>query len=239
MLLLPAMHQGIKPPGGWGLKLNGTNQLVEMLHSFGALGQGTVAIWAHLTRNDENLFQNIAATGTQVGQALFTRSNSTLRYYVFDGANREATSVGQVIFNRYNHFAATFQNGVGIRLYLNGSQVGSATLGTAFAGGTRVLFGQSAPSRGRFCSGRLHDAKLFSRALTLAEVGQLARSHNQNLSGLVPALVGDYRFEHSSGLVATDSSPQGRNGALINFNPTQTTPGLTNAWVDDQGHPLR
>jgi hypothetical protein len=239
MLLLPAMHQGSRPPAGWGLKLNGSNQLVEVAHSFGALGQGTVAIWAHLTRNDENLFQNIAANGTQLGQALFTRSNSTLRYYVWDGANREATSVGQVIFNRYNHFAATFQNSVGIRLYLNGALVGSAALGTAFAGGTRVLFGQSAPSRGRFCNGRLHDVKLFNRALTLAEVGQLSTSHNQNLTGLTTNLVGDYRLEQRAGLVAPDLSPQGRTGNLIQFSAAQTTPGPGNAWVDDTGQPLR
>ncbi|MEM9251987.1 MAG: Ig-like domain-containing protein, partial [Planctomycetota bacterium] len=120
--------------------------------------------------------------------------------------------------NRWYHLAVTVESGT-VRLYLDGSEVASASRTIESSDGKMVL-GAHKDQAQSFLDGLIDDAQIYDRALSASEVRTIARP-----SAVDPSLISHWLFEDGSGIEATDSS--GR----------QNHAGLTNtAWEDD---PLR
>lgn len=80
--------------------------------------------------------------------------------------------------------------------------------------------------------GTIWDVSIFNRALSAAEALTL---YNNKSTILPSGCVFNTKFDDGSGVTSTENI-NASNGLLTNF--TNTTPGASNAWVDENGNPI-
>jgi hypothetical protein len=84
------------------------------------------------------------------------------------------TAVSAVAYNDNQwHIATGVRSGSDALLYVDGSLVGTGTVGT-YSGKLSARFGGDPTINSRFFRGTLDDIRIFNRALTTAEIGVLA-----------------------------------------------------------------
>lgn len=109
--------------------------------------------------NNETYNLGIADNGTQYGFTVYGDSFSALG--------------GSVALNTWTHLCGTF-DGTTMRLYVNGAEAGSDGTGTVTTpSGSDDGYIGAAPGDGVFLDGRIDDVRVYTRALTAAEVKQL------------------------------------------------------------------
>jgi hypothetical protein len=117
------------------------------------------------------------------------------------------------------HLASTW-DGTTIRHYLNGVQLQetAAFSGPIFASDAALIIGANVPFNNTALKGILDDLRLYSHALSPAEVSALA--------GTTPQLVGHWSFDEGGGTNLWDSSAQANHGTLINPQTNTWTTGM-------------
>ena len=127
----------------------------------------------------------------------------------------------------WTHVATTY-DGATQRLYVNGVQVASrAQTGSMVQGNGPLRIGGDAAFPGEFYRGLIDDVRVYSRALTAAEIGLDMSVVGGSTPTPTPTptpppppppatdgLVLSLGFDEASGTTAIDSSPSGRNGAI-------------------------
>jgi glucose/arabinose dehydrogenase len=126
---------------------------------------------------------NPTALGSAWRTAMLKENGGTLAYglyphdgaghssaHVNQGADLNLTSPGAVPLNTWTHLAATY-DATTLRLYVNGTQVGSRAIGGALRASSGPLrFGGNAVWAGEFFQGRLDELRVYDRALSASEV---------------------------------------------------------------------
>lgn len=111
--------------------------------------------------------------------------------------------------NAWHHVAATLQGSTHeLTLYLDGVRVARANVPTVSSGNTQpVSIGRSGQASGHYWKGWIDDVRVWQ----VARSGeQIAAAYHAELSGAMPGLVGNWKFDEGRGNTAADSagSPQ-------------------------------
>ncbi len=147
-------------------------------------------------------------------------------FIVDEGAESEIPFVAD---GQWHHVAFVVDSSGG-RVHLDGSLArftpweGSPT---PVPNAEPLRFGSYPGEGGLYYNGDLDEVAFWSRALSAAEINQMIPGQ---LTGSEAGLLGCWKFNDGTGTVATDSSPNGRHGTLINgpqWNPS-TAPLMAN-----------
>lgn len=199
-------------------------------------------VWAISSAQGTIVCHHSWTSGGEMGYVLRAGGNGELSFNIAgmdtNGVAmswQEALSISNALsLNTWSHVAGTF-DGSTVKVFINGLQVGS----TAFTGTIvpPVAFPLSIGSlsdggmpAGRYWNGRMDEVRIWSRALTGAE---LASNMNTHISAAQQTgLVGYWRFNEGMGTTLADSSASGNNGTAsgttfitqVPFNQSAATP---------------
>jgi hypothetical protein len=153
---------------GEALQFNGTDQRIDLSYpGLDITGAVTISAWINPTVVSGNPHTIYTRGVWNAGHGLAI-VNSTLR-------DNSGTQGGTPQINTWQHVAKTF-DGTTTRLYLNGMEVASAATTTATSTASKSGIGAeyyTAPGRWLF-SGMIDDVRVYSRALSQAEIQALA-----------------------------------------------------------------
>ena len=124
-----------------------------------------------------------------------------------NGGHTMLAGTGGLPLDAWTHLASTY-DGSTLRLYVNGTQVASRALSGSAAASSQALYIGGNALWGEYFQGVIDDVRVYSRALSAAEV--LARAATSATEGLV----GSWGFDESSGATAQDASGSGNNGTI-------------------------
>lgn len=141
----------------------------------------TIATWVEPTSisNWMRIFDFGSSTSDYMFLTPSNGNNSTLRFAINTGSGeQQINSTATLTPNTWTHLAVTLSGGVGI-LYVNGTEVGrnsSMTLNPAALGATTHNYiGRSQFSADPYFNGSVDDFRIYSVALTAAEVAALSQ----------------------------------------------------------------
>jgi hypothetical protein len=98
-----------------------------------------------------------------------TDTNRPSGYAYVSGAERDARGTAQLPLNTWSHLATTY-DGITLRTYVNGVQVGSRAITGSIAVSTGALRIGGNTVWGEYFSGLIDEARLYNRALTATEI---------------------------------------------------------------------
>jgi hypothetical protein len=118
-----------------------------------------------------------------------------------------AAGTGTLPLNTWSHVAAT-HDGTAVRLYVNGTLVGTQPAPGSLSGTTEPLRIGGNLVWGEYFSGRIDEVRIYNRALSAEEIAR--DMSTMVVSGLVAA----YGFEELDGTTAGDASGSGNHGTI-------------------------
>ncbi len=243
--------------GAYSLDFNGTDEWLTVADpSSGVLDIVDGADFSIVGWFNRDLFaadhtivatRNSQATNTDAGYIVWVDNNGSTDYLNFtvgDGggtANDQYTAAGATDLSAtgWHHFAAVWNDGAGMYLYLDGKLDGSTTSSTANIGSlaNTVAFRIAAESdNGNPFDGKIDDVKLYSKALSANEVSRLYQTTvpvaPASTVGLDNGLVGHWTFDGpdvkwgETGSEIKDVSGRGNHGdAQGSLATTSVVPG--------------
>lgn len=168
------------------LQLNGANYAT--VPGLGSRPKNvTVSAWANLTTADSGGAELIS-----LGDCFAIRldNGGQCRAFFYNGSTWISASINQTVANTgWRHFAAVFDDdGNTFKLYINGAEAASVatTASIVYTGlGSNTILGRhgNGLSNSDF-TGRIDDARVYSRALCPSEILQLYDSGNGGLQGV-------------------------------------------------------
>jgi Concanavalin A-like lectin/glucanases superfamily len=163
----------------------------------------TLLAWVRATSTPFKV-KTVAAQGAdgscgQASYALYTggsRDASGLRFYIWNGtAVAVSPAADNAMWDGKWHLAAGTYDGATVRLYVDGTEVGSGTpasgsIGYGLAGNNNFTIGNyggaSECVESTNFSGDIDEVRVYSRALTATEIGRLAASTGPTPPDLIP-----------------------------------------------------
>ncbi|HZC69224.1 MAG TPA: LamG-like jellyroll fold domain-containing protein [Jatrophihabitans sp.] len=224
---------------GNAVKLDGGTEYVNLPTGIvNGLSDFTVSAWVNPAANAT--WSRVFDLGTGTTRNMFMTANAGgagLRFAITTGGSggeQQLTGGGQLPLNQWSHVAVTVSGTTGT-LYLNGNPVATnpnMTLDPADLGSTNQNWIGRSQYDDPFLNATVDDFQIYNRALSAAEVGDLAGG--QPGAGNVAS----YKFDEDGGATAVDSSGNGRDATIIGAaaGPANTTiapvePGDTNIKV--------
>ncbi len=200
-----------------GLQMDGVSHI-----EVSGLPETTSTTWAAWVRSDsEANFQTIIGAtfdGAAAGHILGFRndSNGPLHPRVLwnhNAPNTNITSPNSLTVGEWNHVAATIDADSGeMVLYVNGESVGTAnTEASAF---TSFHVGRREATSSHYLVGAIDHVRVYDRALSGDEVGQLAMNE-----AVADGLLVGLNLDETAGLEAGSSFEGGPTGTLVGFEP--------------------
>ena len=228
--------------GAGKVSLDGVDDAINLsAHTadYSGLTQGTIAAWVKLTGTGYNTIFDISDGATGANYASFYVSNGKLTFFLRDGGVDVLgmTSTASVNDGNWHHVAVTV-DGTGNKLYIDGSaaartiHVGSDTT-TAFFSTlntktyTTIGAFYDGTYNGEF-GGTLDDVRLYSRALTAADITDLASmgAVNDAPKLTIPIALVNPSFESQS-----LADEQSTNASITGWTKTGTNTGVWNPSV--------
>jgi RHS repeat-associated protein len=159
---------------GNGLSFDGVNDRVSVTaDALNLPGGMTLSAWVNPAVTS-NTWRSIILkeAGTGVGAyGLYAATDTGKPSAYFRGtADRELKAGTQLPANQWSHLTATY-DGITLRLYVNGTQVGSQTITDYVMPSSEPLsFGSNASWPGEAFQGRIDEVRIYRRALTAAQI---------------------------------------------------------------------
>ncbi len=159
---------------GQGLGLNGSNQYTNIASNANLNLTGSLTIEAWVKPTDYANNATIAAKTTGNGSANNTyelrieQTTGKLQFLGFDTALRTITSSSAVPTGTFAHIAVT-KSGGSATLYIDGSPVGTGSIGTTTTNTNTLKLG-ARDDLANFFKGTIDEVKLYSRALSPREI---------------------------------------------------------------------
>ena len=136
----------------------------------------TVEAWVYPTASGGGSWRNVVIKERPGGEVYNLYANADTNapvMYVVRAAEPsqalDARGVASLTLNTWTHLAATY-DGTTLRLYVNGSLVGSRAVANPLLTSTGVLRFGGNSVWGEFFAGRIDEVRLYNRALTVAEI---------------------------------------------------------------------
>jgi hypothetical protein len=171
---------------GGALDFNGTDAYVDCgnSESLNITGTITVALWVNTDTVASGAHRSYLIKG-DTSYALKQNSAGNIEFFVYIGGWQAVTFPGDTSFNNVWHHLAGTYNGSQIKLYVDGVLRDTKNFtGSIGVNGSIVSIGSDSGTR-RFCDGRIDDARIYNRALSLVEIQKLANP--ENASNPIPA----------------------------------------------------
>lgn len=171
-------------PGG-ALSFSGTNRYYTIAANpaISSLTAGTLSFWFSLPSTTSGE-EGIVAVGDTGGSDYFSiqRSGSTLRGDLDDGTTRRPVSDFNLSASQWYHAALTFTDGGTLRLYVDGTEEGTADLtGDGTYTGLSTWFLGTERNTSRFFSGALDDVRIYDEEISATGVEDLFNAGPLNI----------------------------------------------------------
>jgi hypothetical protein len=225
---------GVGPLDGFALEFDGTNDRVTLGNPASMNFAGAISIEAWVRPDTREGVRSILTHGavTVPPRETGLRMNGG-SYEVFsnNGSTHAASSlIPASDIGRWVHLAGVYEGGVW-KLYRNGVLVASNADATgAVTAPSGWAIGSRPTNSDRMFDGRIDEVRLWNRARGAAEI---AADFTHALVGNEAGLVGYWRLDDGAGSTATDSSPLGNHGTLVNGPVWRPTAGCTTPCVGD------
>ena len=177
--------------GDGKLLLDGSDDFVELspyVGDFQSEGEGTIAGWVRHSGGGYQTIFEVSDSGDTDSRVVLAVNSGELDFGVFNNGTQhiDVTSTGaQIPANTWTHVAVTV-DATGNKLYVNGSQIGGLSYGSGSAASTEFFddvtgldfasWGRSKHITSQYrqeFNGFIDDARVYSRALTAIEIGDL------------------------------------------------------------------
>lgn len=177
--------------GSQSLELNGFGDLIEIMDPENPSAY-TISLWVRLdeiragsliTRTDAN------GSGASWSHQLRVTAAGNVEHYVWDGAVKTVTSSTTLEAGIWYHIAGTAENGGSLKLYINGTEEGTAvTVSALWGGGDRWWIGSdSGAARDTFPLGALDDLAIWHGDLGADGIAELSSGQSPNATALPDA----------------------------------------------------
>jgi len=157
---------------GQALQFDGVDDFISVPATALSSEDMTMAVWVKISSaptNNGNIFERDFNTGYR----LRIDNDRAITFYYYNGALRFAGG-NSVALNEWTHLVVTGTT-EGVRVYKNGSQIGTNLTDGAFTGtsadGDSIL--SIGAGESEYFNGLIDDARIYNRAITAAEVRQL------------------------------------------------------------------
>ncbi|MHC4546492.1 MAG: LamG domain-containing protein, partial [Planctomycetota bacterium] len=162
---------------GLALDFDGITQYVNVPHSasLGLTKNFTIAAWIRPDVVSDQYGIVTKCEGTSHKQYVFTIWDGELRLeYELSGNNYNLTG-GTMTAGNWQHVAVTIDSSLLVTLYINAASTASETApGEALAQSNPVAIGRwSGTYNNRYFDGLIDDARIYNRALTVVEIGDV------------------------------------------------------------------
>ena len=207
-------------PPTFALQFNGVNQRVD-INGGGSLNLGgTVTVEAWINRAvvgvQHSVFEKFGNAGTGLGgYDLRITSGNRVQFEVLDDAGRAATVTGATAIpaTTWVHVAGHW-DGANLRVFVNGVQDAVVANGRPPRNGnTPARIGARGNDAGTPFNGQIDEVRVWNVARSATQINL---NRNTCIPGNAGGLVGYWRLDNGAGTIASDSSPNGNNGTLIN-----------------------
>lgn len=216
---------------GRALNITSGSQYVDPSMTFSGGSEVTYSAWVKGTVGGWCIVGNHAtADGTGFLGNQSGTNFATFRYRNTGGGEEIINGVTTNIKDGQWHFLAGTASASGGSLYVDGRLENSSGNGASFTGGS-IWVGISSGSNSFV--GAIDDVRVYNRALSVAEIKslyqsggatRLAQPTQPNQSGLV----GYWKLDEDTGVLAKDSTGNGNNGVL---NGIAEPPTATSGWT--------
>jgi len=223
---LPSNNAAIISSNSYSLAFNGSDEYVSIGGVAGDISTdvGTISIWVKLntTSSSGTMFQ-LRTDANNLINLFYHASANEGRFTYKAGGSAKVSTFTDAIENdgKWHHIAGTWNTVADeIKLYLDGTLKDTVTgLGTWAGTGGDCDIAQNTID-GAFFNGNITEVAVFERVVPIGELF-IAKRQPINLTGST-GLIGYWKFEDGSGLLAADSSGEGTVGELTN-TPTWST----------------
>ena len=214
--LLGTLENGVVWSSDRGLEFDGVDDYVDLGSSLNSVSDVTICSWFSTTNSGTQRlinFQNSADTGDRitlavVGTELFGRVN---------GVSIQSTTVNDGIF----HYACLTYGSTDIKLYLDGSQIGSTgTVANSGVSTNNVYIGTfwGGASFANYFDGTLDNVIILNTALNSSQVSELYETGKTNYEDIEHLEGYEFNFNEGSGTSTTGRTINGKFGKALSFD---------------------
>jgi hypothetical protein len=157
---------------GRALDFDGSNDVVTIPHAaeLNPASALTLSGWVRPLSASGSRLLAAKERGSGFGYALYTRGSlMTPMARIFTSSDQSAIGSSVLPNSAWTHLAMTWAGGT-LRLYVNGTQVSSRSVGTTAPGGTGSFRIGGAGVASAFFRGRIDEVRMYDRALSAAEI---------------------------------------------------------------------
>jgi len=233
----PNWTNGVTRQSG-ALRFDGSNDYVSTAYNsaydFGAGAVFTVSAWVNLQATPASNMGILGNANYQTcGYTLYVDSGRNAYLRVDTAGVEGGGTIGIVPLNKWTLLTVTMDSAGLIRTYLNGAAGPTAVANITTCGGGRQFFiGNSKQGLPSYFNGYIDDVRLYSRALSSAEVTNVYNRQSVSDTNLVDW----WKLDDSTGTSALDSSPSSDTGTLLNGSGNSpVADGLSNGPVWTSG----
>mgnify|MGYP003384325531 CR=1 FL=1 len=187
-------------------------------------------VFADTTNNSEIFSKNAnSSMAVAVKYGLRYRTDGRVTFQIGDGTNSYRALTTQLLgTGAWHHVAGTYQQGVGIKIYIDGIEVSTTT--TSVGTGINTAIGSAAgdgigigryPNTGdagggrNYFDGKLDEISVWSKTLSANEVDSIM---TRSLAANEVGLEAYYNFNQASGSSLPDESHNANTGTLTNMD---------------------
>lgn len=206
---------------GRSLVFDGDDDYVDVSTWSGDASEGfTVALWARPTATNSGARFIDFGNGPGSDNIIFGRSNTSTDFFfeVYDGSSStKVTALCNLINNSWHHYAATVDSEGNTVLYKDGMSVATGTVNVPRnLSRSNMYIGRSNWEDDGYYEGEMDELRLYGRALTSAEIVELASGELGPIPSPIPS---------PTPTVTLASTP----------TPTPTTPTVATSIVPNDG----
>lgn len=226
----PTRNQGYD---GAGLSFDGSNDFATTSAvNISSASEWTFSAWVYFAASSGT--RNIIAKQSGTNGATWlarTSSNGNLATLI----TGSAVGGGTISLSKWNHVAITVRYGTSatVTLYLNGTSVATTTVTLASENSAFRIGSHTSPdTTNEELNGRVDDVRMYTRALTQADIGELIDT---------TGMYAHWRMDESGGQTLNDWTGNQRHGVLgtnatqeASFDPTRVS-GLIGGSLDFNG----
>lgn len=199
---------GISHPAQGSAEFDGASDYIQLDTPF-SYTNNTIAAWVYVEddANTKNILDNREANDD--GFLLAATSTEQIRYSI----NTADILTTDTYANQWVYAVGTY-DGTTQKLYIDGSQIGSASISETISTSTNALIGaRSHTSLSSYFNGNLANVAIWNRALSSDEINSVMWKGYQSLTSKEKTgLQAWYSLDDISGTSVPDSSGNGNNG---------------------------
>lgn len=162
---------------GQSIDLNGTTQYVNVPDANHPAAY-TITAWVKPdTIRAQSIVVRTDGSGptTSWSHQLRMTSLGKFEHYLFDGAAKTVTGTTTAVAGQWYHVAAVAANGGSTRLFVNGTEEGTALgVGSLWASGTRWLIGSNSGNAMTYFDGKVDEVAFWLGPMDASQVGHIA-----------------------------------------------------------------